>query len=293
MTPFLTVLTPTYNRASLLGRAFDSLKKQSCMNFEWIVVDDGSDDDTQTLLQSFSDDTGRNFPMRFYRKENGGKHTAINYAVPHISGEIVLILDSDDYLTEDAVEAVLETWKTYREDRTVCGMSFLRGYSRERSIADFPDETLRSDHIRFRINRNITGDCCEVIRTDVLKEFPFPEIPGERFLGENYLWVNAALKYDTVYVRKIIYICEYIDGGLTKSGRAMRLRNPKGGMLTSKVEMNPRICLRQRLKKAILYSCYGFAAGMKPGAIIQSSGHPFLVGFFMPVGLLFYWKWRT
>lgn len=289
--PSLTVLTPTYNRASLLQNAFESLMHQTDTDFEWLVVDDGSTDDTGAVLQSFLDAPDRAFPLQVFRKENGGKHTAINYALPHISAPLTLILDSDDRLTEDAVETVLRTWEPYAGDSGICGMSFQRGNSNGQPIGEFPAEVTRSNHIRFRINGGIGGDCCEVIRTKVLREFPFPEFPGERFLGENYLWVNAALRYDTIYIRKIIYLCTYLDGGLTKSGRAMRLRNPQGGMLTSRVEMHPSICLRQRVKKAILYACYGFAAGMKPRSIRKSSGHPFLVGMCMPLGWVFYRKW--
>lgn len=290
--PSLTILTPTYNRANLLKDVFESLMHQTDTDFEWLVVDDGSTDDTGAVLQSFLDAPDRAFPMQVLRKENGGKHTAINYALPHISAPLTLILDSDDSLTEDAVETVLRTWEPYAGDPGICGMSFLKGDSSDgHPLANFPAEVARSNHIRFRINGRIGGDCCEVIRTGVLREFPFPEFPGERFVGENYLWVNAGLRYDTIYIRKVIYLCTYLEGGLSKSGRAMRLRNPQGGMLTSRLEMHPRICLRQRLKKAILYGCYGFAAGMKPRSIRKSSGHPFLVGLCIPLGWVFYRKW--
>lgn len=290
--PSLTLLTPTYNRAAELPAAFESLMHQTNTDFEWLVVDDGSTDGTEAVLQGFLNTPDRAFPMQVLRKENGGKHTAINHALPHISAPLVLILDSDDRLTEDAVETVLRSWGDYAGDPGICGMSFLRGDGSDgHPLAQFPAEVTRSNHIRFRINGRIDGDCCEVVRTDVLREFPFPEFPGERFLSENYLWVNAALRYDTIYIRKVIYLCTYLEGGLSKSGRIMRLRNPRGGMLTSQLEMHPSFCLRHRIKKAILYSCYGFAAGMKPRSIRKSSRYPFLVGLFLPLGWMFCRKW--
>lgn len=289
--PSLTLLTPTYNRADLLPSVYESLLAQTVTDFEWLVVDDGSTDGTRAVLQGFQSDPNRHFSMQVLEKENGGKHTAINLAAPHISAPLCLILDSDDRLTPDAVETVLREWAPYADDPTLCGLSLQRGYSATEPIGEFPSEVTRSDHIRFRINGGIGGDCCEVIRTDVLREFPFPEFPNERFLGENYLWVNAALKYETMYIRKIVYLGNYLEGGLSQSGRAMRMRNPLGGMVAARVEMHPRIRLRWRIKKAILYACYGFAAGWRPKKIRQSSGHPFLVGLMMPAGWLLCKKW--
>lgn len=287
----ICVLTPTYNRRSTLPKVYESLKAQTCKEFQWLIVDDGSTDATREYCEELCADEA--IKTEYVYKTNGGKHTALNYSHDYIKGEIVLILDSDDQLTPDAIEIVLGVWEKYKTDEKICGLSFLRGYDESRAIANntFPEGETRSNHIDFRINSGISGDCCEVIRTDVLKEFPFPVFEGERFIGENCLWVSSALKYDTVYIGKIIYICEYLEGGLTKSGRAMRMKCPNGGMESSKVEMIPEVNFKQRFKKAILYSCYGFAAKMKLGEIMKTSGHPFLVMLGSPAGFFFYKKW--
>ena len=287
----LTIITPTYNRGGFLARIYECLLKQTSNDFEWLVIDDGSTDNTREELEKLQSRTDRSFAMEFYLKPNGGKHTALNYAFPYIKGELSLILDSDDLLTEDAVETVLSVWQKYKNDDKICGLSFLRGKTADEALASFPEEEFRSNHIDFRINKNIEGDCCEVVRSDILKKYPFPVFEGERFVGENVLWVNIALEYDTVYVRKVLYLCEYLEGGLTKSGRKFRMNNPLGGMESSRVELNKRIKLRQRIKKAILYSCYGFKAGMKRKEILKTSGYPFLVGLFMPFGRYFYKHW--
>lgn len=287
---FLSIITPTYNRADYLNNCYKSLCSQTCKDFEWIVIDDGSTDNTREAAESFSGNNS-DFSIEYRYKENGGKHTALNYAMKFVNGEIILILDSDDYLLPDAVAEVIKYWKKYRDDKTICGLSFLRGKDQSVPLAEFPNEIERSDHISFRINKGIGGDCCEVIRSDVMKEFPFPEFSGERFLGENYLWINIALKYDTIYIRKIIYICEYLEGGLSKSGRPLRMKNPRGGMITSKLGMDKRICLKERVKNAILYSCYGKKAGMKFYDIVKTSNHPILVSCFYPLGIFFFKKW--
>lgn len=292
MQPTLTILTPTYNRAKYLQRCYESLSLQTRWDFEWLIVDDGSTDDTEKVVNECLSDKVKRFDIVYVKKTNGGKHTALNFAMKFVKGEIILILDSDDYLLPFAVDEVIKTWEKYRGDKQICGMSFLRGKSSTEPLVIFPNEVERSNHIDFRINKKLNGDCCEVIRTDVMKEFPFPEFAGEKFLGENYLWVKVALKYDTVYVNKIIYISEYLEGGLTKSGRAFRMKNPQGGMKSTQVELNRRICLSRRIKSAILYSCYGFSAKMRIKDIIISSGHPFLVTLFLPAGRWFCYYWQ-
>ena len=287
----LTIITPTYNRGGFLERIYACLLKQTCGDFEWIVVDDGSTDNTHEELEKLQNRSDRSFNMEFYLKSNGGKHTALNYALPYIKGELSLILDSDDLLTEDAVETVLSVWQKYKNDDKICGLSFLRGKSAEQGLASFPKDEFRSNHIDFRINKNIKGDCCEVLRSDILKEYPFPVFEGEKFVGENVLWVRIALKYDTIYIKKVIYLCEYLEGGLTKSGRKLRINNPLGGMESSRVELNKRINLKRRIKSAILYSCYGFKAGKKRREILKTSGHAFLVCLCMPFGRYFYKRW--
>ena len=99
----ITVFTPTYNRAYILPKLYESLKKQTCMNFEWLIIDDGSTDDTSEVVKTFKTDK---FPILYYYKKNGGKHTAMNYSHPYINGDLLFIVDSDDVLTNDAIETI-------------------------------------------------------------------------------------------------------------------------------------------------------------------------------------------
>ena len=105
--PFLTVFTPAYNRAVTLPRLYESLLRQTCFDFEWLIIDDGSSDDTSRLIHSFTGE-GK-FPVRYVYKENGGKHTAHNLALEEAEGEWFLCVDSDDTLAPDAVEMVTQT----------------------------------------------------------------------------------------------------------------------------------------------------------------------------------------
>lgn len=121
---FLTILTPTYNRANRLFSLFDSLESQSIKDFEWLVVDDGSSDNTQNLISTFAKKSS--FPIRYIKKENGGKHTALNTGIRLINSELTFIVDSDDYLVPYAVEFCLKYHLLYRKKSGICGYSYLR-----------------------------------------------------------------------------------------------------------------------------------------------------------------------
>ena len=292
----LTIITPTYNRANTLPVLYKSLCAQSVQDFQWLIIDDGSTDNTGELVKGFDD---HKFKLDYYRKENGGKHTAINYSHTYIDSSLCCIVDSDDWLLPNAVEVILETQKEYESNGKVRLFTFLRGRDENDPInKSFPDEPVISNHIDFRINDQKGGDCFEVLYSDVLKEFPFPEHEGERFLGEGYLWNNAGFRYDTVYIPKILYICEYLEGGLTKSGRLLRIRCPLGGMDNCNSffgTLNGRIVSKKMLRKeAMLFVCYGKFAGLKRKSIIEHSKDKGLIRRYYLLGssLYLYWKMK-
>lgn len=287
----LTILTPTYNRAHTLIRCYKSLLKQTHQQFQWLIIDDGSNDETFELIKTLKLKSSK-FDIDYYYKENGGKHTALNYAHPFICGELVLILDSDDDLTENAVATVVNYWKNFKDNKSICGLTFLRGQNEKKPLRKgFPDELIISNYIEYQFNKNVSiGDCCEVIRTNVLKEFPFPIFKNEFFLGESHLWINAGLKYQTVYINKIIYITEYLEGGLTKDGRKMRLKNPYGGMYIASLKLSKRFKIKVRFKNMLLYIIYGMIIkdNFKK---IKKSNNKFLFHLTYPLALLLFQYW--
>ena len=285
----LSIVTPTYNRAKTLERCYRSLRGQTCKDFEWIVVDDGSADDTQAVADGFSSDL---FPVVYVKKENGGKHTALNASHPYIKGDYVLILDSDDYLTDTAVEETLAAWEKYRGDETVGVVTFLRGKTKDEPLCEAEEYGVPVDFLPVKRKIVYSSDCCEVIRADLFKEFPFPVFLGERFISECALWNRVGQRYKCVYIDSVIYICEYLDGGLTRSGRSMRIRNPLGGMFTSDLRMDKRNHFGQRIKYAVLYTCYGCFAKKSVRQQLKETDHPFLAALCMPFGAALYLRWK-
>ena len=164
----ISIITPTYNRAHLLPNTYHSLLQQSSQDFEWIIMDDGSVDDTRRVVSGFMEE--QKIPIKYARKENGGKHTALNASHPYIAGDYVLILDDDDTLTCDAVETILQTWQTYESNPGIGCLSFLRGRTEKDPLTNWvPTETIVSDHIDYRVIGFRNGDCAEIIRADLFK----------------------------------------------------------------------------------------------------------------------------
>lgn len=291
----LTIITPSYNRAEYLTRLHESLVSQTIQNFQWLIIDDGSTDDTEKIVDEMS---GGSFILQYQKKDNGGKHTALNYAHQYIKGEMVCIVDSDDWLLPDAVEKIISNMEQYITKNNIKLMTFLRGRTPTDPInTSFPHQPVVSNHIDFRINGHRGGDCCEVIATEVLKEFPFPEHPCEKFLGEGYLWNSAGFKYDTVYIPEVIYICEYLEGGLTKSGRILRLSCPLGGMDNCKsyfnFSSNRKINRRSLRKEAWLYVCYGKFAGLNYSEITKRFNNKIIKRNYIFGYLLYkYWSYK-
>lgn len=232
----ISILTPTYNRAYILHKLYESLLRQSDLDFEWIIIDDGSTDNTEELVKKWKIEN-KLFSIYYYRKENGGKHTAINYGMQYINSDYTFIVDSDDYLTNDAIE-LIHSWITpVANNLKFAGVSGLRGTSERPKdrIGGFPDNEYYIDSSNLDRGKNfLHGDKAEVYKTNILKKYPFPEFKGENFLTESIVWNEIANDgYIIRWYNEIIWICEYLDDGLTKNdGIENAIRNFQGYTLS-------------------------------------------------------------
>lgn len=221
----ITVFTPTYNRGYLLDKLYDSLLKQTNTDFEWLIIDDGSNDNTSNIINKFIDDD--KIRIRYFYQENGGKHRAINKGLDIAEGELFFIVDSDDTLIPTAIELVLEKYKSVENCPEFAGISFNRGYSEKKIVG----KTFSLDYIDCtnleRGKNNILGDKSEIYRTEILRNIKFPEIEGENFMSEIVLWNEVARQgYKLRWYNEIIYICNYLEDGLTVNRDSIYLNNP-------------------------------------------------------------------
>lgn len=290
MSDLLSIVTPTYNRVDTLKVLFDSLVRQTSYQFEWIVIDDGSTDETKVFFENI---ICKDFTIKYVAQKNGGKHRALNSSHSYVNGSIVLILDSDDYLVEDAVETVIKEWQDYKMIYDICGMSYLKGkpdgsYLSKKNEAD----VYIDDDIHYRVNNNIRGDRCEVLRADLFKKYSFPEFEGEKFMSEGWLWTNLAKKFKTVYRNKIIYICDYLPDGLTKGGRKLRLLSPLGMIENCKAYLCKEVRLAIRIKETLLYAVYARGTNVKFNTYRRDTNIIFPLNVILyPFGKIIYTVW--
>lgn len=289
----ITVLTPTFNRGGRLQSLWDSLQKQTVKDFEWLVVDDGSTDGTKDLIIQLREKS--DFPIRYIYKSNGGKHTALNVGIQTICSELIFIVDSDDCVTDDAVESILKIHKKYRSQNNICGYAFLRAFPDGKvNGKKFDVDEKIGSYIDVRVNGDDTGaDKAEVFKTHCLKEFPFPEYSNEKFLGEDLVWVRMARKYEMVHINKAIYVGNYLEDGLTNNRRKHNIASPIGCMHRAEEFMESDLKTRYRIKGGLQYIVYGRFAGVKVVDLIRKSRHKVLATVCTPGGLFLYSRWRN
>jgi glycosyltransferase involved in cell wall biosynthesis len=230
MENLISIFTTTYNRAHTLQKLYDSLVVQFTKNFDWIIVDDGSEDKTKELVDTWVEE--KKIQIIYEKKKNEGKHIAINRGVELSKNELFFIVDSDDYLSQNATTIIEAYYPRIKDKAELAGVSFRRGTDEKTYIGSSINfEETELSVFDFRYKNNIIGDMAEVYKTNVLREFPFPKFDKERFCAESLIWNRLGLKYKMLLTSHIIYICHYLEGGLTNQSFELRKKSPKASTL--------------------------------------------------------------
>lgn len=288
----LTIFTPTYNRSYILKNAYTSLINQTNKNFEWFIVDGVSTDNTKELINEFVSE--KIIDIRFEENRLRSKYSAIlNFGVPLAKGEIILFLDSDDYLEDDAVEQILSAHEKYNNVESIAGYYFKCRYLSGIEIKPLKDEQIVHSLELGQSRQDKVDTCCQIYKLDKLREFKYPTFGNEYFTPESVIWNTIDQKYKIVTFNKIIYCREYQTDGYTSSGRKKNIENPLSSMYSAKFLIEHSFKFKYKVKGAILFACYGFFAKMKFKEIIGQSSKKFLVMILgIPFGLVFYNLWR-
>ena len=229
---FFTVFTPTFNRAYTLAGVYNSLLAQTVQDFEWIIIDDGSTDNTESIVSGWMMDN--KIHIRYIKKNNEGKHVAINLAAIEAKGQLFLIFDSDDKCSPLALERFKHHWDSIPEEQRneYAGVIALSSFSDGSVIGTrFPEDIVDGKSYEIFDRYKIRGDKWNLLRTDVIKKYPFPVFEGEKFLSEGLIWNRICLNYKFRHINEILYCPEYLNDGLTKSSLINRVRSPKGTLL--------------------------------------------------------------
>lgn len=285
----ITVFTPTYNRAKLLPRLFESLCAQTCTDLEWLIVDDGSTDNTEEVVGNFIKDHKQSFPIQYIRKENGGKHSAINLGAKEAKGELFLIADSDDKLPGNAIADIAKVYETIKGDSSYAGVCGLDEDFNGKIIGNgLPQDIIDASSLDIRYRFGVTGDLKEVFRTKVMREFTFPETKGERFCPEALVWNRIAGKYKLRFFNKAVYSVEYQQGGLTANIVRIRMNSPMASMMTyAEMTEYPSVPLMQKMRAATNYWRFRFCATDKKAPMPQLAAKWFWT---KPIGWLMHKK---
>lgn len=253
MKPLLTIFTPAYNRANTLPRTYQSLCIQDCKDFVWLIVDDGSSDNTAELVQGWQGkDNG--FEIRYIYKENGGMHTAHNTAYENINTELNVCIDSDDRMAPGAVEKIKETWKQVRNQ----GYAGLIGLDVDMNTGKvigkgFPNgmkETTLGDYYAA----GGAGDKKLVYRTDVINSVPpYPVFEGEKYVGLAYKYTLIDQKYQLFVLNEVLCEVEYQADGSSGTMFRQYLENPKGFAFLRKVNMRYPVSVKRLVMDCIHY----------------------------------------
>lgn len=215
--------------------------------------------------------------------------------IQSVSSELTFIVDSDDILTDDAIETIERYHRRYKgDDIALCGYTFLRCFpNRNINGKSFIHSEQIASYIDVRIvGDDLNADKAEVFYTNCLKEFPFPEFQGEKFLGEDVVWIRMAKKYCMVHVNKAIYVGQYQKEGLTKNRRRNNIKSPTGCMLRANEFLALEIPIKLKIKCVVQHCVYGRFAGLHMPAIINNSNSKlWSVLLYLP-SLVVYKNWK-
>lgn len=289
-----TVFTPTFNRAPTLQVVFESLKMQTCRDFEWLIVDDGSTDGTSQMVTRWRETA--DFPIRYFWQENGGKHRAFNRGVEEAHGDFFLTLDSDDACVPESLERFLCHWEAIpAEERHAFSAvtALCRLESGQIVGSGLPQETIDSDPLTIRYRHRVIGEKWGFQRTEVLRRFPFPEFEGEKFVPESLVWNRIGRHYRTRYVNEPLRIYRQLADGLSNRSIQLRIASPKGTLLYYRELLEERrLTWPGRLGAAVNLLRFALHTGNTAEVARLVVGRPWvLLGF--PPALALFWSDRS
>lgn len=219
----ITIFTPTYNRKNTLKRLYESLCMQTCQEFKWLIVDDGSTDDTHDFINQCRKENL--IEINYIYQKNAGKSMAHNKGVEKCDTELFSCVDSDDYLVPNAIEIILNNWKKVHEN--CIGILAFRSYE-NKPLTTLKKKVIYATLIELYRKYGLRGDTMLIYKTKYIAKYKFPKFDGEKFVPEAYLYDKLDQNGKLFVLKKAIYIGEYLDSGYTNNMNDLIKRNPNG-----------------------------------------------------------------
>ena len=282
-----TVFTPTFDRRHLLGRVYRSLCSQTFLDFEWLIVDDGSSDDTETLVREWVNE-GR-LAIHYVFQSNQGKHRAHNRAIEFARGRFFAVLDSDDALVPNALERLLHHWNAIpaaRQDQ-YSGVTCLCSDETGGIVGrPFPEAVLDCRHFEADTVYGASGEKWGFHRTAILRQFPFPEIESERYCPEGLVWNRIARVFKMRHVNEPLRMYYRHDHGITSVMDTALARSAGLARCYYREYLDLAIPFQYKVKKIVNYIRFSLHANVAGREIINESGYPELTIILYPLAWL-------
>lgn len=293
----LTIFTPTYNRAYTLPRLYESLLKQDTNLFKWLIVDDGSTDNTKQMVDDWVKD-GK-LEIRYVYQKNAGKMAAHNLGAKECDTELFLCCDSDDWMVDNSIKPALDFWNAYQKElssmvgskvmhqKELSGMVGPRENMKAESDAlDTLPKDEKTDTLSGLYQKGYEGETALFFRTSVIREYPFPIIEGEKFIPEGYVYRQLDDKYELLIYPAYCMDCEYQTDGYTNNGLKLRVNNPKSNLLNDVDNFKRKFSIKQAIRIDGLLEYIG-----EPYKL-SDYPHPMTLAIFLPLGKLLAARYR-
>ncbi|MEC0228030.1 glycosyltransferase family 2 protein [Paenibacillus alba] len=282
----LTVFTPTYNRAYCLVQCYESLKRQTSKDFIWLIIDDGSTDNTHELVASWQAEN--EILIRYHHQENQGMHGAHNTAYQLINTELNVCIDSDDYMPDNAVEQINTFWEKHGNDR-VSGIIGLDAFTDGRIIGSrMPEELASSTLFELYSKHHVTGDKKLVYRTELTRSYPYPIFENEKYVGLAYKYYKLDQQYEMLLMNEVLCCVEYLPDGSSMNMFKQYRKNPKGFAFYRKELMKlPYASLLFKFRQSIHYVSSSMTSGNR--RFMKETPAKVLTFLAIPLGIVLYW----
>lgn len=283
----ITVFTPTFNREYIIHQCYESLCRQTNQDFIWLIVDDGSTDETELLVKNWIVENKIN--IKYIKQNNMGKYIAHNSGVLQCETGIFVCVDSDDYLVNNAIQRIYDNWSSVKDDKEIAGLIALKGYSESTPVGPrMPNVIQRCSIFDLYHKYKFKGDTLLAFKTEVLKNFLFPVIEGENFITEAVIYDRISQKFDMVLLDEILYLCNYLPDGYSNNLKEIHRKNPKGYLLY----LTQRIEFAKTQKEKIL-ACSYYIAGcwrIKSKPVLNNNINIFIFILSIPKAIVIFMK---
>ncbi len=282
----ITIFTPTYNRAYILPQLYESLKNQTSNKFKWLIVDDGSTDNTEALVSEWINE--QYIDIQYIKQENAGKMKAHNVGVENTETKLFVCVDSDDWIVPKTVEEILAKWQDLSKEvqGRISGFVAYKGKTDSEVIGNEFPVGLEEVRLSELYNKGFVGDTTLIFKTDIIKQYPFPIINGEKFIPEAFIYDQIDRKYKYLLIPSIMIVCEYRDDGYTSNTLKIVFNNPCGYVTYFLQKANFSGSVKGKIGCYIRANCFRHKIKNKELPVVPEN--EFLYNLLYPAGLLLF-----